>query len=111
MPVLFLDTGQLTARLELEMPVSVSDGQGGAIVTYETRASLWARIEPVTQVVAEQAGAEVFLVTHRVWLRFRSDIEAGMRLRKGARIFAIRAWSDPDETRRFQVCRCEEECA
>ena len=109
MLVLFLDAGQLTARLELEAPVAVSDGQGGAVVDYQTRASLWARIEPVTQLVTEQAGAEVFAVTHRVWLRFRDDLAAGMRLRKGGRIFAIRAWSDPDETRRFLVCRCEEE--
>jgi SPP1 family predicted phage head-tail adaptor len=109
MPVLFLDAGQLTARLELEAPVAVSDGQGGAVLGYETRASLWARIEPVTQVLAEQAGAEMFSVTHRVWLRFRADLAAGMRLRKGARMFAIRAWSDPDETQRFLVCRCEEE--
>ena len=41
----------------------------------------------------------MFTLTHRIWLRFRSDVQAGMRFRKGTRIFAIGAWHDPDETR------------
>ena len=48
-------------------------------------------------------------ITHRVWLAYRGDIAAGMRFRKGRRILAIRAVMDPVETRRFIVCRCEEE--
>lgn len=48
-------------------------------------------------------------ITHRVWLAWRSDIAAGMRFRKARRILGIRTVMDPDETRRFIVCRCEEE--
>ncbi len=36
-------------------------------------------------------------------------IAAGQRLRKGARIFSIRTARDPDESRRYLVCYCEEE--
>lgn len=105
----FLDPGQMTARLELEAPVETPDGQGGATLAYEAVASLWARIELVAETREERAGADVFTLTHRIWLRFRSDVRAGMRLRKGGRIFAIGAWRDPDETGRYLVCLCEEE--
>jgi head-tail adaptor len=35
-------------------------------------------------------------------------VSIGMRLRKGARIFWIGATEDPDETRRYLICHCEE---
>jgi SPP1 family predicted phage head-tail adaptor len=105
----FFDPGQMTARLELEAPGESSDGQGGATIVYAAIASLWARIEPVSEVREEQAGADVFTLTHRIWLRFRSDIQSGMRLRKGERIFAIGAWRDPDERGNYLICLCEEE--
>ncbi|MDM9629075.1 phage head closure protein [Rhizobium sp. S152] len=105
----FFDAGQMTARLELEAPVETPDGQGGATVSFTEIASLWARIEPVSELSEEQAGSDVFTLTHRIWLRFRDDIKSGMRLRKGARVFAIGAWRDPDERGNYLVCLCEEE--
>jgi SPP1 family predicted phage head-tail adaptor len=47
-------------------------------------------------------------VTHRIWLRWRDDLVGGMRLRKGARLFVIRAFRDPDEAGRYALCDCEE---
>ncbi|KQV63829.1 phage head closure protein [Rhizobium sp. Root1220] len=105
----FFDPGQMTARLELEIPDETADGQGGAMIAYAVVASLWARIEPLGIRREEQASADVGTLTHRVWMRFRSDIQPGMRLRKGARIFVIRSWHDPDETGRYLVCLCEED--
>ena len=104
----FFDPGRLTARLDLEAPVETGDGQGGASVAFESRAALWALIEPVSQTIGEEAGGRIFTLTHRIWLRWRQDVAAGMRLRKGARLFCIGATEDPDETRRYLVCHCEE---
>ena len=105
---LTLDPGAFTARLVLEAPDETPDGQGGAEIAFTALASLWARIEPVRAGVSEAAGAEPVTITHRVWLRFRADVAAGMRLRKGTRLLDIRACRDPDETRRYIVCDCEE---
>ena len=107
--VVFFDPGQMTARLDLEAPQTDPDGQGGAAVTWQVIASLWARIEPVSSLITEEAGSESGRISHRIWVRFRGDIAAGQRLRKGARIFVVRLVRDPDETRRFLVCQCEEE--
>lgn len=107
--VVFFDPGQMTARLDLEAPIAAPDGQGGATLTWDVMASLWARIEPVSFQVAEEASGERGMVSHRIWVRYREDIAAGQRFRKGARIFVVKLVRDPDETRRYLVCQCEEE--
>jgi len=109
--VTFFDPGQLTARLDLETPEAEPDGQGGASVTWTVTASLWARIEPRNApfVTGEEAAAESATITHRIWMHHRNDIAAGQRLRKGERIFAVKLVHDPDETRRYLICQCEEE--
>lgn len=109
MNLTFLDPGQLTARLDCETLDESGDGQGGVAGGWRVLLSLWAAIEPVSQGSYERASADGVAVTHRIWASFRDDISAGMRFRKGARLFAIRSVIDPDETGRFIVCRCEEE--
>ncbi|SMD10835.1 phage head closure protein [Rhizobium sp. RU36D] len=104
-----IDAGAMTARLSLERPVTASDGQGGAGISYEAVADLWVRVEPVSVTLEERAGGEVFSISHRVWLNFRRDIEAGMRFRRGIRRLVVKSWRDPDETGRYLVCDCVEE--
>jgi SPP1 family predicted phage head-tail adaptor len=107
--VLFFDPGQMTARLALETPRDVPDGQGGATTTWQEIAALWARIEPVSTVQAELASGEAGTITHRIWIRHRGDVQAGDRFRKGNRVMMIKLVHDPDETGRYLVCRCEED--
>ncbi|WP_438749460.1 phage head closure protein [Pararhizobium sp. O133] len=109
MGAMTLDPGQLSVRLDLEMRSDASDGQGGVVTTFTTFATLWARIEPVATRIEERSDEAVFSVTHRLWIRFRDDLSAGMRFRKGGRMFTVRAFYDPDETRRYLVCNCTEE--
>jgi len=106
---MILDPGAMSARLVLERPVELADGQGGVAVSFEAVGSLWARIEPLGENREERAGSDLVTLTHRVWLRFRADIAAGMRLRKGERVFVIRSLRDPDEGGRYLVCLCEED--
>jgi SPP1 family predicted phage head-tail adaptor len=103
-----IDPGAFSARLTLEGPVETPDGQGGAERGFAALATLWAAIEPVAARADEAAGTLPVTVTHRIRLRHRGDIAGGMRLRKGGRIFAIRAFRDPDETERYTLCDCEE---
>lgn len=103
-----IDPGALSARLVLERPVETPDGQGGVAQSFSALATLWARIEPVSARAEEAAGAMPVTVTHRIWLRRRNDLSGGMRLRKGARLFSIHTFRDPDETGRYTLCDCEE---
>lgn len=104
----FFDPGQMSARLNIESKVETPDGQGGITATYMETGSAWALIEPAEGTVQEDASAETFRRTHRIWLRFRTDVSAGMRLRKGARLFWIGGTQDPDDSRRYLICHCEE---
>ncbi len=103
-----LDPGLLDARLVLERPVETPDGQGGATIGFAALATLWGRIEPVAAKAEEAAGTLRMTVTHRIRLRRRDDLAGGMRLRKGARVFMLRAFRDLDETGRYTLCDCEE---
>ena len=102
------DPGALSARLVLERPVETPDGQGGVEGGFAAVATVWAEVAPVSARAEEAAGAMPVTVTHRIRLRRRDDLAGGMRLRKGARLFAIRAFRDPDETGRYTLCDCEE---
>ena len=108
MAMLPFDPGAFTARLTLERTMETPDGQGGAVVIHVAFDTVWARIEPVSAARLAAAGAVPMTVTHRIWLRHRADIESGVRLRKGARVFELRTFRDPDETGRYLRCDCQE---
>jgi len=108
MGALFVDPGRLSARLVLEDDQSVSDGQGGVVEDWQVVASLWGRIEPLRARARETAGAAAAEVTHRVTIRYREDVSHAMRFVHRGRPLLIRTVSDPDETRRYLICECEE---
>jgi len=104
-----LDPGQLSSRVALERPVRTSDGSGGATVDWVEVATLWAAIEPVAAGEDFAADRLATRVTHRITIRFRSDVEGGMRIVHRGRLLRIESWRDPDEARRFLVLEAVEE--
>lgn len=82
---------RLKQRLTLQQEIQASDGYGGYTRTWQNIADLWAEIIPLAGregVADEKLEASL---THRVVLRYRSDITAGMRLLFENRAFNIRA--------------------
>ena len=101
--------GALRHRLVLEVATRVGDGGGGAVVTWEAVAGLWASITPTSgteTVVADQVAGRV---SHDIVIRHRSDIVPSMRFRLGSRVFEILAALDVGERRRMLRCLCREE--
>jgi SPP1 family predicted phage head-tail adaptor len=92
----------------LEKSADLPDGQGGVMEAWELVAHLWARIEPLRAAAGEQAGAATAPISHRVTIRYRDDVRHAMRFVHRGRSLVIRAVRDPDETRRYLVCDCEE---
>ncbi|CZT34563.1 phage head closure protein [Rhizobium sp. 9140] len=103
-----IDPGRMTARMELERPVDTPDGQGGISRAFVSAGALWTLIEPRVALITERAGEKIEHLEHDVWIRHRTDVSVGMRFRKGARLLAILSAFDPDESRRYLVCRCRE---
>ncbi|WEK48494.1 MAG: phage head closure protein [Candidatus Kaistia colombiensis] len=104
-----LDPGQLSNRVTLARAVRSDDGSGGATVDWQEVVTFWARIEPVGASELNAADRLATRVTHRVTIRFRDDVEGGMRLVHRGRSLKIASWRDPDETRRFLVLEVVEE--
>jgi SPP1 family predicted phage head-tail adaptor len=100
--------GDLRSRLTLEAPARASDGGGGASVTWNTVATVWASVRPTggseTYALDRVAGR----VTHEIVLRYRAGVTPEMRLREGSRVFEIHAAFDPDQGRRWLKCLAEE---
>lgn len=103
--------GKLRHRVTLQEETRVSDGGGGYTLGWANLAAnptVWAAIEPLTGREYLQARQLAQAVTHRVTLRHRGDVTAGMRLVKGARVFNIRSVIDPGERGRWLELMCEE---
>lgn len=100
--------GALRHRLALQRPVRAEDGGGGAAVTWETVAELWAALSPLTGSEAVEADRLVGHVSHEIWIRWRAGVVPGMRFVFGPRLFDIRAALDVNERRRWLRCLAEE---
>ena len=103
-----VDPGWLRARLVLEAPADLPDGQGGVSEGWTELATLWGRIEPLRGAPDETGGAATAVVTHRVTIRYREDVLHAMRFTHRGRALLIRTVRDPDESRRYLICDCEE---
>lgn len=108
MGAMALDPGRLDARLTLQAPDESPDGQGGITGGWEIVADLWGQVEPLRARQGERAGSAVAQITHRVTVRYRDDVRHAMRFVHRTRNLEIRSVRDPDETRRYLVCDCEE---
>lgn len=103
-----LSIGALQARLVIETPQEIPDGFGGVKRSWIAGDSVWCDIATLStqqRLEAEQLGQTL---SHRVTLRWRSELTTQMRFRRSGQILAIRGVSDPDNSKRELVCLCEE---
>ncbi len=102
------EIGKMRHRLMIERRETVPDGAGGTVVTWMSGETVWAAIEPVAGVEVLRQDRLSGTLTHRVTVRYRSDIAPEMRFRSGDRIFEISVVRDIDERHRWLDCICEE---
>ena len=105
----FIDPGAFRNEMSLQQAALTPDGTGGHGEVWTEIATLFAVIEPITATARFGAAQEHETVTHRITLRFRGDLQSGMRLVKQERVFSVVNVHDPDETGRYLVCRAREE--
>lgn len=102
------DIGALRERLTLQSPSRAADGGGGAVVTWNDVAELWASVRPISGDERLRHDAVTARVTHEVWIRHRADVVPAMRFVTGPRILDIVAVLGPDRRHHLQ-CLCKEE--
>jgi head-tail adaptor len=98
--------------LAIEAPMLAPDDAGGAAESFTIIGRAWGAVRWLSGDERwrgdrfEQAGL------HEITLRWRAGVTAsltaGMRLRDGQRVFAVRSAGDPTGARTRIVCLCEE---
>ena len=107
----FLDPGALRTELSLQAATLSDDGLGGHAITWQEVAPVFGLIEPVAQANRFGAGQTREENTHRITIRYRGGVAAGMRFVGQARVFDILTVHDPDESGRYLACRVRETMA
>ncbi len=93
--------GALRARIIIERENPAGHDGGSYDPNWTQVANLWAQIEPVTGRVVRQGERRESHVTHRITLRYRTDISAGMRIVWGTKLLTIQAVLDLGARHRF----------
>ena len=102
-----MNIATLRERVTLERPVRTPDGGGGAGVTWETVAALWAHVAPITGEERLRHDQLAGRLTHEVFIRYRPGVLPAMRFRLEDRIFDIVAVVEVERRTRLK-CLCEE---
>ena len=98
-------------RLTFEKPVPAADGAGGSTITWNEVAEVWGEITPLRPAERQVGEGIVDTTSHKITIRFRSNVAAGDRFLLGQRVFAIKGVTDPGEDQRYLVCLADEEAS
>ncbi len=99
---------ELRERLTLEARIETSDSGSGVRRVWQSLAHLWASIETIDADQRVDAGQVGQRQTHRIVIRYRTDIDTQKRFRRADDIFLIKGVHDVDGRRRWLICYCEE---
>lgn len=102
--------GPLRERITIQQKSRAADDMGGAAATWAaiaTTPTVWARVERLTgkETMTQMQVQGSF--THKVWMRYRTDLDLGQRIVWGSKTLNIRA-TLTDEKRAYAVAFCEE---
>jgi SPP1 family predicted phage head-tail adaptor len=100
--------GDLRQLVTIEVAARQPDGGGGAILTWSPVAEVWCAIRPRSGGETVAADRLAPSVRFEVWMRWRDDVAADMRLTFSGRILAVTAVMDPDGHRHFLRLFAEE---
>lgn len=99
--------GVLRERVTIQRKVVTRDGYGAEGVAWQDVATVWARVEVVKGREGPESRQMDVMASHRVAMRYRTDVDETMRLLWRGRVLNIVALI-PDERRRYLVVLAEE---
>lgn len=101
---------RLNRRITIQEPQETADEAGGVVRGWSDVATVWAEVEPQRSGGNEAlfAGQLEKRGTHRITIRYRSGLHAGMRVTYGARVFNIRHIANINEANVLLVLDAEE---
>ena len=103
-----LRAGTLRRQITLQRRTSTNDTFGQQSTAWTTLRTSYAEIEPLTGRELETAQAINAEVTHRITLRYRSDITTALRITYQGRIFNVLSVLDIDTAHTALQLLCSE---
>ena len=101
--------GDFRHRITFQEPIKTPDGYKGFTITWQDGVVVWAQVDPLS-------GREYFYahqikneVSHRIRIRYRTDVTVEMRILYGTRIFKVESIIDLKERREFLEILGQEE--
>lgn len=101
--------GDMRHRVTFQQSIKTPDGYKGFTVGWQDVVTVWASVEPLTgreYFYSHQIKAEV---THRVKIRYRTDITTKMRIKHRNRVLGIESIIDLKERCKMLEIFCKEE--
>lgn len=97
-----MDAGRLNRKVVIERRVTGQDALGQPSTTWETVATVWADIRILGGLETLKAGADTSIVKASIRVRWKTGIDAGMRVKHGADLYDIKS-VQPDVSRRMHI--------
>lgn len=105
-----VSAGKLDKRISIRAQSTARDSLNQLVGTWTeiTNGAVWAAVQPIRNSEAMQAMANQMETTHRVTIRYRTDVTAAHRVYYGTRQFAIEGIRNPDERGEYLELTCVE---
>ena len=84
-------SGPLNNLLQIQSPATGTDELGQPVIGWIDFAQVWGNIRHLRGVEAIKSGAITSVVSASIRIRFRNDINAGMRVLAGSVVYEIKA--------------------
>lgn len=94
---------RLRHRVTIEEVTQTTDGQGGYTETWAEIGKAWADIKPLKAYEKFQAAKFEVPVSHKITMRYRTDITEANRLVYDNRVFEIKGILNEDEDSAFLI--------
>jgi len=103
-----MNIGSLKQRVILQAPTKAPDGMGGSVDTFATIDTIFAAIWPTSASERMQQMGTTMTITHRIRIRYRSDIRTSWRLNFKNRHFDIDSIINPNMESKILDLMCKE---
>jgi SPP1 family predicted phage head-tail adaptor len=96
-----ITAGSLRHRIKIQRQSLVADGGGGGVLTFTDYAEIRAFVKPTTGSERLYSMRLEANTTHRIFIRYRSDLTTSDRINFNGRLMQIRALINLEEMNKF----------
>jgi SPP1 family predicted phage head-tail adaptor len=100
--------GSLNKRIILQYQTKVKSATGATTVSWADGSTIWAAIWPISANEAMRSGQLTLEITHRIRIRYRSDIKGSWRIKFGDHYFSIVSLINPNQANKTLDLLCKE---